>query len=134
MTFHGWVDIQIDDRDDAECSVLEHRLKEAIEKLSKKVSETSDSFCHFQVAKAGNDINFLTVHGNRNHSFQPVIDLFYWVADNLKHSYGLLYVWDDEHPEYHNQYIVYRVALGKCEELPDTYLSPCIPTIEEHYL
>jgi|SaaInlStandDraft_1057018.scaffolds.fasta_scaffold133568_2 hypothetical protein len=133
MIFHGWINIQVDDKDDPDFKTLTLRMDEALIKLKKKVEEVDDSFCHFQVGKAGNDMNFLNVHGNRNHRFRPVIELFHWVAENLQESYGLLYVWDDEHKDFDNEYRVYKVAQGKCTEHKDHYLSPCVPTIEKPY-
>jgi hypothetical protein len=76
----------------------------------------------------------LFAHGLRNHRYEPVIDLFRWVAEELPHSYGLLYVRDDEdhgrEANYDNEFRVWRLARGRFEELADPFLSPCNPIAE----
>lgn len=133
MIFHGWIQIEADDSDDADASILDQRQQACAEKLKDKLKETTDDFCHFDVKTAGNGLTYLTVHGNRNHRFQPVIDLFEWIAESLEHSFGLLYVWDDEEKGRDNEFVVYRVARGSFTQHDDSLLSPCIPTIEEPY-
>lgn len=79
----------------------------------------------------------LLAHGLRNHRYEPVIDLFRWVAVELPFSYGLLYVHDDEDThrgaDHVNEFQVWRLARGEFEELADPFLSPYIPTVEPHW-
>jgi hypothetical protein len=72
----------------------------------------------------------LYAHGLRNHRYEPVIELFGWVAGELPDSYGLLYIQDDEAEGHHDDFRVWRLARGSFEELPDPFLSPYIPTVE----
>ncbi len=82
------------------------------------------------------DLHVLSIAGHRNHRYEPVIDLFRWLAVNGPGSYGLLYVWDDEdhkHGDYQNLFRVWRLARGVLEERSDPFLSPPIPTVEDPY-
>ncbi len=81
----------------------------------------------------------LFTHGLRNHRFDPVIDIFRWIAENLPDSYGLLYVHDDEdhrvsEPESDNCFRAWRLARGRLSEKDDPFLSPYIPTVEKPWL
>ncbi|MEM7331114.1 MAG: Imm7 family immunity protein [Chloroflexota bacterium] len=135
--FHGWIKLQVDDSDDADIDVLVQRMNVIIEKVQEKIKETDDNLSHFNIAKAGNGLNFVSVHGLRNHRFEPIIDLFKWAAAHLPECYGLLYVWDDEDQKreenYENCFRVWRLAQGQIDEKSDPFLSPCVPTIEKPY-
>lgn len=56
------------------------------------------------------------------------------MASDLPDSYGLLYVHDDEDnkrgSDYSNEFRVWRLARGACEETTDPFLSPYFPTVE----
>jgi hypothetical protein len=90
-----------------------------------------DEFSCFEVRQCGNGMIVLMAHGQRNHRFEPVIDLFRWVAESLPLSFGLLYVHDDEQQGRGNEFRVWRLAKGELKENDDPFLSPVIPTVEE---
>jgi hypothetical protein len=55
------------------------------------------------------------------------------VARELPDSYGLLYVRDDDHTEFDNEFRVWRMARGDFSERADPFLSPVIPTVERPF-
>ena len=132
--FHGWATICVDDTDDPDLSVLHARENEAVARLRVAMSEADDRFSLIDLKQLGNGLIVLLVHGLRNHRYEPVIELFRWVAVELPCSYGLLYVQDDEDhdrdADYENEFRVWRLALGTFEECADPFLSPRIPTVE----
>ncbi|MGR6542089.1 Imm7 family immunity protein [Paenibacillus tundrae] len=46
-------------------------------------------------------------------------------------SYGMLYVFNDEHPKHFNEFNVYVLTRGNVEERNDPFLSPLIPTVAD---
>jgi hypothetical protein len=133
--FHGWARIMVNDPDDAELPILEAQLDQAEAALDQALADATGNFCVFEIRHTCNALRYLTVHGLRNHRYQPVIDLFQWIADHLPACYGLLYIRDDEDmartdQDYSNYFRVWQLARGQLTEQPDPFLSPCIPTIE----
>jgi hypothetical protein len=68
--------------------------------------------------------------GLPNHRHECVFDWFHWLAKHAPGSYGLLYVWDDESETFGNSFRVSCLRRGEVVQGADTFLSPCIPTIE----
>ncbi len=142
--FHGWATIKVDDRDDPDPEVMTRREDAAMVRLGNAMREADDEFSVFDLRRTSNGLSVLLAQGLRNHRYQPVIDLFRWVATELPFSYGLLYVHDDEDGlweitdeqiarhgnNYDNEFRVWRLARGEFEELADPFLSPYIPTVE----
>ena len=127
--FHGWATIRaysllIDPTTWRELEAA------AIARLREAIARADDQFSLFDVRQTGNGLIVLYAHGLRNHPFQPVIDLFRWVAAELPDSYGLLYVHDDESDEHDNEFRVWRLARATFEERADPFLSPYYPTVE----
>ena len=82
-----------------------------------------------------NGIPRLWVLGSTNHKgsdWEDVYKLFEFIAEKAPGSYGLLSYWDDEDDSGHDNFInVYALKKGKLSFHKDSFLSPCIPTIEE---
>jgi hypothetical protein len=133
MTFHGWLQIEVEEIEAASGSDDLQRQEEAIAAIRKRIESVEDPFSLFDIRRGGNGMIVLTAHGIRNHRTENAIDLFRWSSAEFPASFGLLHVWDDEHPIYNNCFRVYRCAQGDCSELDDPHLSPCIPTIELPY-
>ncbi len=130
--YHGWATIctdqvdQFGDTDEEIQSQLIRNLQELLENTALHAR------LHFR-----NVIWTLELSGCNNHRNEWIIDIFRWLANNARHSYGLLYIRDDEDikrgHDYTNVFRVWRLALGKLEEVDDPFLSPCIPTVEPPY-
>jgi len=132
--FHGWSRIGVDDRDDADMDTIHGREEAAITRLREAMREADDGFSLFDLRRTSNGLIVLSAHGLRNHRYEPVIELFRWVAAELPLSYGLLYVHDDEDhkrgSDHENEFRVWRLARGAFEEMADPFLSPYIPTVQ----
>ncbi|WP_211748064.1 Imm7 family immunity protein [Paenibacillus sp. Marseille-Q4541] len=48
-------------------------------------------------------------------------------------SYGMLYVFNDEHSKHSNEFIVYVLARGSVKEKKDPFLSPLIPVVTDDF-
>lgn len=132
--FHGWATIRVDERDDPDMDVVRGREEAAIARLRATMREADDEFSLFDLRRTSNELIVLSAHGLRNHQYEPVIELFRWVAAELPFSYGLLYVNDDEDTrrggDHANEFRVWRLARGEFGEFADSFLSPYIPTVE----
>ena len=132
--FHGWAAIRVAEIEDSEVRPIGRGPEvEAIKRVRAAINDVHDEFSLFEVKRTGNGQTVLIAHGLRNHKFEPVIELFRWVAAELPESYGLLYVHDDEAAGQDNEFRVWRLALGTFEELADPFLSPYIPTVERPF-
>jgi len=131
--FHGWVTLRIDDSDNADTGVLRAREQSALEHLDAAIREHGDDISLFESRSTSNNLLVLVTHGLRNHAYAGVVHLYRWIAENLPNSYGILYVYDDEHPEYSNEFRVFKLALGNLSEQPDPLLSPYFPTVEKQW-
>jgi len=132
--FHGWATLRVDERDDPDLEGLRARQDVALGRLRHAIQQADDTFSFFDVRRTSNSLLVLLAHGLRNHRYDPVIDLFRWVAVELPNSYGLLYVYDDEDHsrgvDHSNEFRAWRLAQGRFEEAADPFLSPYFPTVE----
>ncbi len=126
--FHGWVVIRSGfDLDDP-------RYEEDWIRMWPQLEEELQLFGrpdHFFIHKGVNELVSVTCSGLRNHHQEWVMDFFRWVASRAPGSYGLLYIFDNEDPQYENAFRVHRLAKGELKELDDPFLSPYIPTLED---
>src|SRR5262249_7181410 len=115
-------------------SVVHTREDAAIARLQAAIRAADDAFSLFDLRRTSNGLVVLLAHGLRNHRYEPVIELFRWVAAQLPFAYGLLYVHDDEDTcrgaDHGREFRVWRLARGEFGELADPLLSPYIPTVE----
>ncbi|MFC8531539.1 Imm7 family immunity protein [Nocardia sp. NPDC057227] len=71
---------------------------------------------------------------NRSGTWGPaLVGLFRRIGELAPGSYGLLYVHDDEDPEYAGVFRVYRMVRGAVTVGTDELLSPVIPMLEDPY-
>jgi len=131
--FHGWVNIKMDDSDDADIDILDTRLNELSEQIEDKINNTEWPNCILRLYRGLNGENHLIMTGFRNHRQQKIIELFRWIAERQSFSYGLLHVRDDEESGYENVFRVFSMARGKVKETTEELLSPCIPKIEPEW-
>ena len=72
----------------------------------------------------------LSINRMRQETYEA-FDLYNYIAEIAKGSYGLIYLHDDENPEKYNQFQVYILARGQMRLSEDPFLSPLIPTVED---
>lgn len=136
--FHAWAVIRTPEREKQEFSQILGPEDLEIKKLRQMVNKIHDEVSIFEVKRSSNGMVVFFAHGLRNHRYEPVVDVFRWIAENFRESYGLLYVHDDEDKrgsgqEYASSFRVWRLALGDLSEESDPFLSPYIPTVELPY-
>ncbi|OGX87956.1 Imm7 family immunity protein [Hymenobacter coccineus] len=89
----------------------------------------------FPLIQARNGSYYLHVAGNANHQGEDWTEteqLLHKVARRFPGAYGVVYLRDDEDSQGNNNaFVVYAVRRGVVECLPDPFLSPCNPVIEE---
>ncbi|WP_432922328.1 Imm7 family immunity protein [Microbispora sp. CA-135349] len=128
--YHGWVTIRetagLDDDDES--------LRRQVAAIRRLVDDLGDGA--LLDLRWMNGTPFLHVGGMSNHRGtwgRMILDLFARVGDIAPGSFGLLYVWDDEDPEHHNEFRVFRLVRGAVTEHADVLLSPAVPTLEDEW-
>ena len=127
--YHGWVTIREGWCESQEDEVLLARVVDQIRAEAERLSVVNLG-CKAEVAVA-NGLHLLTIHGFRNHRQDWVLDLFKAAGQIAQGSYGLLYIHDDEDPNYDNVFQVWIMIRGQVTRGEDRFLSPCMPTLEE---
>lgn len=130
VEYYGWINLSDStyESDDKEMNIVLSKLYSYISKY--KLNDTSGLINLHKV----NGSHQLLVTGNTNHLSQNVIDIFNlyeFIAEIAKGSYGLLYIKNDESEDAFNEFEVFVLARGKIKKEKDPFLSPCIPVIED---
>lgn len=127
--FHGWATIQ-ESPSDSDAGGL-HGI---VERIRSEIAEMGWTVGLLQL-QAANGTYFVTVGSFANRKAQEADEtmrLFELIGQLAPGSYGLLYVRDDEDTNGHdNEFQVYVLARGKVTRQQDSFLSPCIPVIED---
>lgn len=71
------------------------------------------------------------IAGYHNHREGAIISTFEEIGRVAPDSYGILYIRDDEDLQHENEWIVLVMTHGVVSVRPDSYLSPCVPVIED---
>ncbi|MEK5061876.1 Imm7 family immunity protein [Paenibacillus shunpengii] len=127
--YHGWAVVLENTNDETnkekEINILES-IKVYIEGLQPNVDVIE--------MKAINGQYHLWMTGlwNREPSsnYNPV-EIMRNIGDLAPGSYGMLYVFNDEHPKHFNEFKVYVLARGSIQEKDDPFLSPLIPVVAD---
>lgn len=64
---------------------------------------------------------------------QMIFDIMVEVGKLAKESHGLVYIHLSDHPTHWDEYIVYKMAVGKVTIEKDTLLSPCSLIIDPEW-
>jgi hypothetical protein len=126
--YHGWITV----RETPE-NKDEERIEEIVSELREQIGRQNWEPGALEL-RAANGTYQIMAAGNHNRrpveEYDPV-RFFRYVGEKAPGSYGLLYVWDDEDPQFFNQFRVYVLARGTVAEREDPFLSPCVPVIED---
>lgn len=130
VEYYGWISIS-----DSTYESDDKALSLVLEKLHVFINEykINDSLGILKLHQV-NGVTQLLVSGCRNHFSQELIDIFRlyeYVAKIAVGSYGLLYIRNDESEYAFNEFEVFVLARGEIKKEKDTFLSPCIPVIED---
>ncbi|WLQ15788.1 Imm7 family immunity protein [Hahella aquimaris] len=126
--YHGWVTVwegacEIED----DLALREKNCRE----IQLLVEKYRDNMSRVELFYQ-NGSSYVRFDGDRNHYQAWVLELFIRIGEIAKGSHGLLYVRDQESPDYGNEFQVWRMARGKVIRVKDNLLSPCDPTIETY--
>lgn len=130
--FHGWLVLESgapSKTKGKKLSLEEHNSRHAQlnEEFSAKVQEFALAENVHLCPKAQGRYMF-TFQGYYNHCRTEVYELFKWVAENSRISYGMLYTTDGE-GEYPYDFRVWVLKGSQFTEHGDPFLSPRIPHI-----
>jgi Immunity protein 7 len=128
--FHAWIGLAESTFEDDDV-----KLASAIEELQQIIAEKSRHDAKFDIKNLSGR-HFLTATGfvsRRREEGDKLELLLSWITRRLPGSWGLVYERDDEmtSPPGPNAFRVRVVARGIVQERLDTYLSPCMPVIED---
>lgn len=126
--YHGWVTVWEGSSESEDNSVL--REQNCLE-IRNAIDQHKDNMSRIELYYQ-NGSPYVRFDGDRNHYQSWVLDLFVKIGRIAKGSHGLLYIRDDENPEYENEFQVWRMARGEAIQIKDTLLSPCDPVIETY--
>ena len=130
--YHGWITFVYSPYD----------VEDEDEKLNKVISYAKNFIKqvlnerHIAELKVINAEYMASFAGSANHrspDVEAVIEFFEEIAKRATGFYGLLYIWDDEAPNFDEEFQVGRLVRGKFEFVEDHYLSPRIPVLEHPF-
>lgn len=127
--FHGWATIR-----ETYGSTEENNIKEIVENIKKFIEKLNWNGGLIDL-RAINGEYQISISGMSNHKgkdAEDVLKLYSFVGNVAQGSYGILYVRDDEDTNgYENKFQVFVLAKGKISHEEDSFLSPCVPVVEE---
>lgn len=134
IEFHGWIVIREGycEEDDSE-TLLKEILEELREKIYLLMNEMSDVDIRLQSKNGIYQISLFGAANHKGYTWEQVLILIKWIAENAIGSYGLIYMLDDEDitNENEDKFIVLCLKKGKISILKDQYFSPLVPKIED---
>jgi hypothetical protein len=115
--YHGWAVVCSDVGSDE----ANNKLMRALQvKLAELPESTRASF---QLGDPLNGLNTIMASGLRNHYRAEIVHVFWWLAQQSRRSYGLLYVRDDDVAGDKDAFQVHRLLDGQLQALADPFLS-----------
>ena len=128
--YHGWItfvyspyDVENEDEKlDVVISYARNFIKQMLNE--RHVAELKVINAEYMASFAGSA-------NHRSSDVEAVFQLFKEIGQKAPGSYGLLYFWDDEAPDFNGEFRVGRLVRGEFEFVKDHYLSPRIPTLED---
>lgn len=129
--YHGWITIRQSPGEEDDEGALPASLLSDIDALITSLREGT-GLAHLQVVNGDTQIHLGGHTNHRGSQGDEVIETFGRIASMTPGSYGLLYVWDSEDPDgRRNEFRAFVMRRGRVTRQADTFLSPCVPTIED---
>jgi len=128
ILFNGWIEIS-DNPSEMDFDKMNNSIIPKIEEMIKTHQYDNQSI----ELKRYNYAYFLIIGGGHNHDVGYSSDLkrlMIDIGELTPGSYGIVYVRFPEDDKLYNEFQVYKLAKGKFSIEKDTYLSPCVPIIE----
>ena len=126
VEMHGWITIR-----DTYKATDENNTEAIVDDINCRIKELGypELVAKWMNGESCFQFSLYTNHWSERN--QDMLDVYYFVAEKAKGSYGLLYFHDDEAKNDSDVFVVYKLARGKVERKADTLLSPYIPTVED---
>ncbi|MFL6211049.1 MAG: Imm7 family immunity protein [Pyrinomonadaceae bacterium] len=115
--YHGWAVVRSDDGSAEADDELMHALQVRLAALPASTSAS------FQLGDPLNGLYTIMTAGLRNHYRAEIVNVFWWLAQQSRRSYGLLYVRDDDVEGDKDVFQVHRLLAGQLQALADPFLS-----------
>ncbi len=134
IEFHGWVVVRETYNEEGDSKTL---LKKILSQLNDKLALLRSEVEDIEISLLSkNGVYQISLFGAANHkgyTWEQVLILIKWIAENAIGSYGLIYMLNDEDitNENENKFIVLCLKKGKISILEDQYFSPLVPEIED---
>ncbi|WP_428242728.1 Imm7 family immunity protein [Gynuella sp.] len=126
--YHGWVTVRDGVSESEDDSVL-HELN--CRDIEATIAQYKDDMSRVELYYQ-NGSPYVRLDGDRNHYKSWVLDLFIQIGKIAKGLHSLLYIRDDESPEHHNGFQVWRMTGSGIIQMKDILLSPCDPLIKTY--
>lgn len=126
--YHGWITVQGSSGDESDS---EHET--AISSARTVVSDLSTmaGLADIRTVNGSTQVHIAGLFNHRSLRGEKVEAAFRQIGEVAPGSYGALYIRDDEAPGSTNEFQILAMRRGEVVRFADTYLSPCIPTIED---
>lgn len=127
--FHGWITIQ-----ESTSEVDEGNLESIVQDLKEHIAglEWNQSMLQLHAVNGSYRIIIDGLTNRKSKEAHDIIELLEQIGKVAPGSYGLIHLRDDENLQgLDNEFKVLVLARGKVNVKKDTFLSPCIPIIED---
>ena len=135
--YHGWITVRTTYENTDEVDETEERLWENINGILDSKIKSISWMPGLTDLRYINGNCYITLAGYTNHrgpDSKEINNLYKFIAEIAPGSYGVLYEQDDEDIEgFNNKFKVKVLKRGKFINAEDTFLSPCVPEIEDEY-
>lgn len=140
LELHSWLTI----RSTYTCADDEYDDEAAVKRIREEIIKNNDDI----TIEGKNAIYYIRNTISSNHKsadFYELMDTYKKIIEIAPGSYGLIYMWDDEdglrswdkkkdEDREDNEFQVYVIKRGTITKVKDTFLSPCIPCIEDEFI
>ncbi|GHU60481.1 hypothetical protein AGMMS49975_29510 [Clostridia bacterium] len=129
--YHGWATLRetylnednFDEKIDEIVSVIKSRIDEI---------GIDNGLLDLRTVNGAYQLHLSGLLNHKGKRVYEIFDLYDLIAKTAVGSYGILYVFDDEDDNGHeNEFQCYVLAKGKFTKRIDSFLSPYTPTVEE---
>lgn len=134
IELHGWLTIRnhYDGSDEFDDNSV---INELMEKIKTKINENlfDDKMIQLDFHNGSLCLSMTLYTNHFGGACQNVFSLIRYISDIAPGSYGLVYLYDDEDENGHeNTFQVFVLAKGRLTKHQDTFLSPLNPKVEDY--
>ena len=129
--YQGWASILASyyENDEAEDFFEKYIAKDLIERFKKISNHNLES--NIRCINGQLRCWFIGFSNRCPQEWREFLEFFHLLAEVAPGSYGIMSCRDDENVKRYNEFQVFLLKKGHVVEATDTFLSPCVPEIEE---